>query len=83
MLDKFLRVLAAMGFALFSFALPASAQDTVRIRGMIERVEGPAFVVKTRDGPQVKLRLRRRRRLGDEGYARKTRSLRHLYPGLY
>ena len=55
MLDKFLRVLAAVGLALFSFALPASAQDTMRIRGMVERVEGPAFVVKTRDGSQVKL----------------------------
>jgi hypothetical protein len=32
MVDKFLRVVAALGFALFSFALPASAQDTMRIR---------------------------------------------------
>ena len=55
MVDKFLRVLAALGFALFSFALPASAQDTMRIRGMVERIEGPVFVVKTRDGSEVKL----------------------------
>jgi hypothetical protein len=55
MVDRFLRVLAALGFALFSFALPASAQDTTRIRGMVERIEGPIFVVKTRDGSEVKL----------------------------
>ena len=55
MVDKFLRVLAALGFGVFSFALPASAQDTTRIRGMVERIEGPVFVVKTRDGSEVKL----------------------------
>ena len=33
MVDKFLRVLAALGFGVFSFALPASAQDPTRIRG--------------------------------------------------
>ncbi|WP_084807059.1 hypothetical protein [Bradyrhizobium sp. NAS80.1] len=55
MVDKFLRVLAAVGFALFSFAQPATAQDTMRIRGMVERIEGPIFIVKTRDGSEVKL----------------------------
>src|SRR5215468_12130276 len=55
MVDKLLRVLAALGFALFSFALPASAQDTMRIRGTVERVEGPVFAVKNRDGAEVKL----------------------------
>jgi len=35
--------------------LPASAQDTVRVRGVVERVEGPVFVVKTREGSEVKL----------------------------
>jgi len=55
MVDKFLRVLAALGFGVFSFVLPASAQDTTRIRGMVERIEGPIFVVKTRDGSEVKL----------------------------
>ena len=55
MLDKFLRVLAAVGLALFSFALPASAQDTMRIRGIVERIEGPVFFVKTRDGSEVRL----------------------------
>jgi hypothetical protein len=36
-------------------ALPASAQETVRIRGTIERVEGPVYVVKNRDGAELKL----------------------------
>ena len=34
------RTLAAFSFALISIALPASAQETVRIRGTIESVEG-------------------------------------------
>ena len=55
MVDKFLRVLAALGFGVFSFALPASAQDAMRIRGIVERIEGPVFVVKTRGGSEVKL----------------------------
>ena len=39
------------------FALPASAQETVRIRGTVERIEGPVFVVKNRDGAEMKLTL--------------------------
>jgi hypothetical protein len=49
------RPLAALSLALVCIALPASAQETVRIRGTIERVEGPVFVVKNRDGAEVKL----------------------------
>jgi len=49
-----LRVLAASSFAL-CLALPASAQDTVRVRGTVERIEGPVYIVKTRDGSEVKL----------------------------
>lgn len=49
------RAFAAAGFALMCAALPLSAQETVRIRGTIERVEGPIFVVKNRDGAEVKL----------------------------
>jgi hypothetical protein len=55
MVEKVLRVLAASSFALVSFALPAFAQDTVRIRGTVERIEGPVFVVKNRDGSELKL----------------------------
>jgi hypothetical protein len=50
-----LHTLAALSFALVCIALPASAQETVRIRGTIERVEGPVYVVKNRDGAEVKL----------------------------
>jgi hypothetical protein len=50
------RTLAALGFTLICVALPASAaDDTVRIRGTIERVEGPVYVVKNRDGAELKL----------------------------
>ena len=55
MFERFLRVLAASCIGLFFVALPAFAQDTMRIRGTIERIEGPVFVVKTRDGSEVKL----------------------------
>jgi hypothetical protein len=55
MVGKSLRVLAASSFALISFALPATAQDTVRVRGTVERIEGPVFVVKARDGAELKL----------------------------
>jgi hypothetical protein len=44
-----------LSFASICIALPASAQETVRIRGTIERVEGPVYVVKNRDGAEVKL----------------------------
>jgi hypothetical protein len=49
------RVLAALGFALVYVTVPASAQDTVRIRGTIEKVDGPVYVVKNRDGAELKL----------------------------
>ena len=55
MVGMFLRALAASGFALVCFALPASAQDTVRVRGTVERIDGPVYVIKTRDGSEVKL----------------------------
>src|SRR5258708_4718637 len=49
------RAFAAGSFALMCAALPVSAQETIRIRGTIEQVEGPIFVVKNRDGAEVKL----------------------------
>jgi hypothetical protein len=45
----------AASFALICITLPASAQETVRIRGTIERIEGPVYVVKNRDGAELKL----------------------------
>ena len=35
----------------------ALAQDTVRVRGTIERVDGPVYVVKARDGAELKVTL--------------------------
>jgi hypothetical protein len=50
------RTLAAISFASICISLPASAaDDTVRIRGTIERIEGPVYVVKNRDGAELKL----------------------------
>jgi hypothetical protein len=49
------RTLAVTGLALICAASSASAQETVRIRGTIERVEGPVYVVKNREGAEMKL----------------------------
>jgi hypothetical protein len=55
------RALAAAGlvlsFVLTVAASSASAQETVRIRGVIERIEGPVYVVKNRDGAELKLTM--------------------------
>src|SRR2546421_11910455 len=51
------RVLIAAGFISIGMTLPASAQDAVRIRGTVERIEGPVYVVKNRDGNELKLSL--------------------------
>jgi len=50
-------MLAAAGFALVCIALPASAQETVRIRGTIESVDGDVYVIKNRDGAEMKLTM--------------------------
>jgi hypothetical protein len=55
MLSTLQRTLVAASFALTCIAVPASAQETVRIRGTIEKVDGPVYVVKNRDGTEYKL----------------------------
>ena len=55
MVEKILRTLAALSLVLVWFAPPALAEDTVRVRGTVERIDGPIFVVKTREGSEVKL----------------------------
>ena len=55
MVEKILRTLAALSLVLVWFAPSASAEDTVRVRGTVERIDGPIFVVKTREGSEVKL----------------------------
>ena len=42
-------------FVMTCFAWPASAQETLRIRGTIESVDGSVYVIKNRDGAEVKL----------------------------
>jgi hypothetical protein len=49
------RLTAAFAFAVICAALPAAAQETVRVRGTVERIDGAVYVVKTRDGSEVKL----------------------------
>jgi uncharacterized protein (DUF2147 family) len=51
------RILAALGFTLICLALPASAEEITRIRGTIDRIEGPVYVIKSRDGTELKLTL--------------------------
>jgi hypothetical protein len=48
-------MLALATFVVICFALPASAQETLRIRGTIESVDGSVLVVKNRDGADVKV----------------------------
>lgn len=47
------------GIVVLAFALiaPALAQDTVRVRGTIDRVDGNTLLVKSRDGAEVKVAL--------------------------
>jgi hypothetical protein len=49
------RTLAAAMFVMTCLALPASAQEKLRIRGTIESVDGQFYIVKNRDGAEVKL----------------------------
>ena len=51
------RLLQVMGLGLAFAASLTFAQDTVRVRGTIERVEGQTFVVKSREGADVKVVL--------------------------
>jgi hypothetical protein len=51
------RALAAASFALICAALPASAQEAVRVRGTIEKVDGGVYTVKSRDGTELKLTM--------------------------
>jgi hypothetical protein len=51
------RTLGLVGFALVLTASAVNAQDTVRVRGTIDRVEGPVYIVKSRDGSELKVSL--------------------------
>jgi hypothetical protein len=51
------RAVGLAALMLAAFGSTASAQDTVRVRGTIDRVEGPLYVVKARDGTELKVAL--------------------------
>jgi len=51
------RLLIGGVLAMTVLASGALAQDTVRVRGTIERVDGPVYVIKARDGIEVKVTL--------------------------
>ena len=51
------RTLGPAGFALVLTASVVNAQDTVRVRGTIDRIEGPVYIVKSRDGSELKVSL--------------------------
>jgi hypothetical protein len=49
------RTIATLSFVSICMSMAALAQETVRLRGTIERIEGPVYVVKSREGAEVKL----------------------------
>jgi hypothetical protein len=51
------RVATVFGFVLVFAASTTLAQDTVRVRGTIEKVEGQTLMVKSRDGTDLKVVL--------------------------
>jgi hypothetical protein len=58
MLNSTLRIVAAAGLAMVLAVPIASAQDKpVRVRGTIDRVEGNIYVIKTKEGSELKLTL--------------------------
>jgi hypothetical protein len=52
-----LQMFAAGVLALFAVTSVANAQGPVRFRGTIERIEGPLYVIKLRDGTEAKVSL--------------------------
>jgi hypothetical protein len=54
---KIVRFLGVAGLGFLLAATAAVAQDWVRVRGTIERVEGSTYVVKARDGSMLRLTL--------------------------
>jgi hypothetical protein len=57
MVKMLLRAVVALSFSLAYLVLPAAAQDTVRIRGTIESVDGAVYTIKNRDGAELKLTM--------------------------
>ena len=55
-MNKSIRCLLA-GLGLLVAGTAAAAQDMVRVRGVIERIDGTVYVVKARDGSSLRLTL--------------------------
>ena len=53
--NEILSTLGAVSLALAFAASPAWDEGTVRVRGTIEKVEGNAFVIKSREGAELKV----------------------------
>jgi hypothetical protein len=58
------RALTAAVLAVAMTATAASAQQPGRIRGQIEKIDGNAFVLKTRDGKDLNVKLDEKARVG-------------------
>lgn len=56
-MHKMIRIVKVLGFALVFAASTTWAQEIVRVRGTIERVDGSIYVVKTLSGAEVKVVL--------------------------
>ncbi len=52
-----MRPFAAAAVALLAVTSNANAQNTVRLRGTVERIEGQTYVLKLRDGTEAKVSL--------------------------
>ena len=52
-----LRAFSAAALSLLAVTSIANAQGTVRLRGTVDRMEGPMYVVKLRDGTEAKVSL--------------------------
>jgi hypothetical protein len=57
MLNAIRLTFASAGLGFLFGAIPVAAQDVVRVRGTIERIEGDAYVAKARDGNTLHLKL--------------------------
>jgi hypothetical protein len=50
-----LRAFSAAALSLLAVTSIANAQGTVRLRGTVDRIEGPMYVIKLRDGTEAKV----------------------------
>lgn len=56
MLRRLLVASAVVGFSVPAF-VPVHAQETMRVRGTVEKVDGAILMVKARDGAEVKIKV--------------------------